>query len=56
MSYENNKLKISIPTWNDKFGLPDDLYSVSNTKVYFEYIIKKHELVTDNPPTRTFVK
>ena len=22
-SYNNNKLKISVPTWNDKFELPD---------------------------------
>ena len=23
-SYNNNKLKISVPTWNDKFDMPDD--------------------------------
>ena len=22
-SYKNNKLKISVPTWNEKFELPD---------------------------------
>ena len=27
-SYNNNKFKISAPTWNDKFQLPDGLYSV----------------------------
>ena len=29
-SYNNNKLKISAPTWNDKFELPDDhiLYQI----------------------------
>ena len=27
--YNNNKLKISAPTWNYKFELPDGLYSVS---------------------------
>ena len=42
-SYENNKFKISSPTWNDKFGLPDESYSVSNIQNYFEYILKKHE-------------
>ena len=41
-SYENNKFKISSPTWNDKFGLPDESYSVSNIQNYFEYILKKH--------------
>ena len=29
-SYNNNKFKISAPTWNDKFELPDGLYSVSD--------------------------
>ena len=41
-SYENNKFKISSPTWNDKFGLPDKSYSVSNIQNYFEYILKMH--------------
>ena len=27
-SYNNNKFKISMPTWNDKFELPDVSYSV----------------------------
>ena len=26
----NNKVKISAPTWNDKFELPDGSYSVSD--------------------------
>ena len=26
--YENNKLKIIAPTWNDEFELPDGSYSV----------------------------
>ena len=26
-SYKNNKLKISAPTWKDKFELPDGSYS-----------------------------
>ena len=29
-SYNNNKFKISAPTWNDKFELPDGFYSVSD--------------------------
>ena len=41
-SYNNNKFKISAPTWNDKFELPDGSYSVSNIQDYFEYILKKH--------------
>ena len=29
-SYNDNKFKISAPTWNDKFELNDGLYSVSD--------------------------
>ena len=38
-----NKFKISAPTWNDTFGLPNGSYSVSDIQDYFEFIIKKHE-------------
>ena len=41
-SYNNNKFKISAPTWNDTFELPDGSYSVSNIQNYFEYIFKKY--------------
>ena len=34
-SYNNNKFKISAPTWNDKFELPSGSYSVSNIQDYF---------------------
>ena len=37
----NNKFKISVPTWNDKFELPDGLYSVTNIQDYLEHILKK---------------
>ena len=46
--YSNNKVKISAPTWNDEFNLPDRSYSVSDIQDYFEYIIKKHETIADN--------
>ena len=39
-AYKNNKFKISAPTWNDEFDLPDGSYSVSEIQDYFEYIIK----------------
>ena len=29
-SYNNDKFKISAPTWNDEFKLPDVLYSESD--------------------------
>ena len=43
MSYKNNKFKLSGPTWDKKFELPDVSYSVSDIQNYFEYIIKKYE-------------
>ena len=48
-SYKNNKFKISAPTLNEEFELPDRSYSVSDIQDYCEYIFKKHETVTDNP-------
>ena len=47
-SYNNNKFKISAPTWNNKFELPNGLYSVSNIQDYFEHVLKKHGENTDN--------
>ena len=37
-SYNSNKFKISAPTWNDKFELPDGLYSLLDIQDHFEYI------------------
>ena len=37
-SYNNNKFKISAPTWNGKFELTIGSYSVSDIQDYFEYI------------------
>ena len=45
--YKNNKFKISAPIRNEEFELPDGSYSVSDIQVYFEYILKKQETVTD---------
>ena len=38
--YNNNKFKISAPTWNDTFDLSDGSYSISDIHDYFEFIIK----------------
>ena len=32
-----------------------NLYSISNVQDYLEYIIKKHETTTDNPPIRIMI-
>ena len=33
--YKNNKCKISAPTWNDTFDLPDGSYSISDVQDFF---------------------
>ena len=48
--YDNNKFKISAPTWNDEFDLPDGSYSISDIQDYFEFIIKKHEALAEILP------
>ena len=53
--YNNNKFKITAPTWNDEFNLPDGSYSVSDIQDYFEYIINKHETIADIPLVQIYV-
>ena len=36
-SYNSNKFKISAPTWNDEFELPNGSYSVLEIQDYFKY-------------------
>ena len=54
-SYNNNKFKISTPTWNDGFELPDGSYSVSDVQDYFEYILKKHGEDIDKASVQIYV-
>ena len=53
--YNNNKFKISAPTWNDEFDLPDGSYSILVIQDYFEYIIKKYETIVNNSPVQIYV-
>ena len=48
--YKNNKFKISAPTWNETFDLPDGSYNIPATQNYLEYVIKKHETIADTAP------
>ena len=52
--YNNNKLKISAPTWNDTFDLTDGSYSIADIQGYFEFIIKNHEILNENPPVQLY--
>ena len=55
ISYNNNKFKISAPTWSHTFDLPDGSYSVADIQEYFEYILKKNSESVDNPSIRIYV-
>ena len=54
---------ISAPKWNNKFQLPDGSYSISDIQDYFEYFLKKHDVLllhttkslTDNTSIRIYV-
>ena len=37
-SYNNNQFKVSAPTWNDEFELPDGSYYVLDIQDYFKYM------------------
>ena len=45
-------MKISVPTWNEEFELPDGSYSVSDIQDYFEYILKNYG---DDPSIRIYI-
>ena len=49
-TYNNNKFKISAPTWNETFDLPDGSYNIPKIQDYFEYIIRKDETMGENAP------
>ena len=53
-AYNNNKFKISASTQNDIFDLPDGSYSIADIQDYFEFITKKHENLTENPPLQIY--
>ena len=48
-------LKISAPTRNEEFELPDGSYFVSYIQDYFKYIIRKPKAVSNNSSIKIFV-
>ena len=54
-SYNNKKFKISAPTWNGEFTLPDASFCISDIQDYFQYILKKHRENTDKPSIQIYV-
>ena len=55
ISYNNNKFKISAPTWSDEFELMDESYAVSDIQDYFKYILKKHGENTNKTSVKIYV-
>ena len=53
--FKNNKLKAIVPTWNNEFELPDGFYFVLDIQGCFEFIIKKHEILTKIPPIHVYI-
>ena len=47
-SYNNNKFKISAPTWNEKFQLPDGSYSIPVIQDYLSIFLKSMEKILIN--------
>ena len=54
-SYKNNRFKISTPTLNVEFKLPDGSYSISDIQDYLEYIFKKHRQKTVIPSIKIYI-
>ena len=52
---QKHLFKISAPTWNEEFELPDGSYSVTDIQEYSQHIIKKHETVTDNSSIKLYI-
>ena len=52
--YNNNKFKISAPTWNETFDLLDVSYIIADIQDYFQFIIKKHETLTENSSVKIY--
>ena len=52
--YNNNNFKIFASTWNETFDLPDGSYTIDDIQDYFEFIIKKHETLTDTPSIKIY--
>ena len=53
--FVNNNFKRSETTWDEEFELLDGSFSISNIQDHSEYIIKKHELLSDKPLVQIYV-
>ena len=59
VTQENNGFKITAPTWNEEFKLPDGSYSILDIQDYYEYILKsmeKRQLIVQNKYTQEYIQ
>ena len=52
--YNNYKFKVYAPTWDETFHLRDDSYYITDIQDHFEFMIKKHETLTEDPPVQIY--
>ena len=43
--YKNNKFKMTAPTWDETFDLPDGPYTIADTQDYFFTSLKNMKLL-----------
>ena len=55
LEYKNDEFKISAPISNDTFDLRNGSFSIADIQDYFEFIIKKHEALSENPPVPIYL-
>ena len=53
-AYNNNTFKIPGPAWNKEFDLLEGSCPIVGIQDYFEFIIKKHKTVAENPPIQIY--
>ena len=53
-TWTNIKSAYNNNIWNYELDLPDNSYSISDIQGYFEFVIKKHENLTENSPIQIY--
>ena len=53
-AYSNNIFKIPSPAWNNEFDLLEESCPIVGIQDYFEFIIKKHKTLVENPPIQIY--
>ena len=56
MSHKDNNSRNQLQHRIINFDLRDGSNSVSNIQDYFDYTMKNHEKIVDNPPIRIYAK